>query len=288
MKKQFIAILALVIIAHLAIAEQPAGTPVKDEQLLKFEAKVETLIVKDNNVPAALLEYASAAKANPQVVYYRQQYAILQRVAKMQSLLKTETNAEKWKSYAKAIRGYFYSKGYYSASLPIDMEAANKFNSGEYAANALETLLLTGKKDEAAKFSSDKKPADKTVRYQTLALVSEAYAGKTKETMENLQTVKIDPKVDYESYFDYARIYNAANDKEKTFSNLKAFLESTPPTEMPSAHEMITRSADFASLSGSEDFNKVLATESKVVQSGCTGGSSCGSCKLKDKCPSNK
>jgi hypothetical protein len=288
MKKQFIAILALVIIAQLAIAEQPASALAKDEQLLKFEAKIETLIVQDNNLPAALLEYASAAKANPQEVYYRQQYGILQRVTKMQSLLKTETNPEKWQSYAKAIRGYFYSKGYYSVSLPIDIEAAGKFNTGEYAANALETLLLTGKNDEAAKFAADKKPADKTVRYQTLALVSEAYTGKTKEAVENLQTVKIDPKADYESYFDYARIYNAANDKEKTLSNLKVFLESTPPTEMPSAREMIIRSGGFASLSGSDDFKKVLATESKVVQSGCTGGSSCGSCKLKDKCPSNK
>jgi hypothetical protein len=283
MKKEFIAILASVIIAQLAIAEQPATVPTKE-----FEAKIETLIVKDNNLPAAMLEYASAAKANPQEVYYRQQYGILQRVAKMQSLLKTETNPEKWQSYARAIRGFFYSKGYYSVALPIDTEAAGKFNTGEYAANVLETLLLTGKKDEAAKFAADKKPADQTVRYQTLALVSEAYAGKTKEAVENLQTVKIDPKVDYESYFDYARIYNAANDKEKALSNLKVFLESTPPTEMPSARQMITRSADFASLAGSEDFKKVLATESKVAQSGCTGGSSCGSCKLKDKCSSNK
>jgi hypothetical protein len=49
---------------------------------------------------------------------------------------------------------------------------------------------------------------------------------------------------------------------------------------------MITQCADFRDLQGQEAFKTVLATQSKIAQSDCTGGSSCSSCSLKDKCAS--
>jgi hypothetical protein len=51
---------------------------------------------------------------------------------------------------------------------------------------------------------------------------------------------------------------------------------------------MITLCADFRDLHDQEAFKTVLATQSKVAQSGCTGGSSCSSCALKGKCSSSK
>ncbi|HAL45219.1 MAG: hypothetical protein A2Y12_04560 [Planctomycetes bacterium GWF2_42_9] len=285
--KKYLLISVVVLASQIALAEQAAPVLMND-QITQLEAKVENLIVNDHNFTAALNEYVAAAKANPQEVYYRQQYAVLQRVVKMQNLIKTEINLEKWKSYAKAIRGYYYNKGFYSEALAIDLQAANKFNTGEFAANALETMLLNGKNAEAVKFIEEKKTEDKIVRYETLSLAAQALNGKAKESVDALQTVKIDPKLDSKSYFDIARIYNAAGDKEKTLANLQLLLENTLPSEIEAERLMIKRTADLASLNGSDDFTKVLATQSKVEQSGCTGGSSCGSCKNRSKCSSTK
>jgi len=286
MKKCFIAICVLFIAVQVTLAETPAAAP--NEQIAKFEANIEKLIVTDHNLSAALKEYVDAAKANPQEVYYRQQYAVLQRVIKMQTLLTTEMNLEKWKSYAKAVRGYFYSKGFYSEALPLDLKAANKFDTADYAANVVETMLLTGKTADAAKFLAGKKPADSSVRYQTLALTVQALDGKAKEAVDALQAVKIDPKMDSKSYLDAARIYNAAGDNAKTLSNLQLLLENTLPSEIAAERIMIAKTADFAALQTADDFKKVVATASKIQQSSCTGGSNCATCKSRDKCASQK
>jgi hypothetical protein len=91
MKKYLNAFWILFIVSQMTLAAE-TSTAGQSEQIAKFEANIEKLIVADQNMNAALQEYVAAAKANPQEVYYRQQYAILQRVIKMQSLLETELN----------------------------------------------------------------------------------------------------------------------------------------------------------------------------------------------------
>jgi tetratricopeptide (TPR) repeat protein len=286
--KKYVAIFIMSLLAQIVIAEEAPKAAPADPQILKLETTVESLIVEKKDYALALNEYATAAKANPQATYYREQYAVLQRVIKMKKLLAEETNPEKWKSYAKATRSYVYNKGFYSEALETDRAAANKFDSGDYAANLLETLLLTGQNEEAAKFAESKQPADKTIRYQTLIAVVSARAGKTAEAVEAIKAVEVNPKTNPASYFDSARVYWAAGDKDKAMASLKTLLEHTPPSETPGVQEMIKRSVEFAPLRDSEELKVVLATESKVTQSGCTGGSNCGSCSLKNKCPSTK
>jgi hypothetical protein len=277
-------LLILLFVAQVLAAQELANTQAREDQIKQLEAKIETLIVNDHNAIAALNEYAAAAKADPQEEYYRQQYVFLQRVTKMQSLLTTELNIEKWKSYAKAVRGYYYYKGYYTLALQIDLKAAGKFKNVDYAANALETLLLAGKNADAAKFAEQNIFTDKSVRYQTLNLVLEAANGHAAKAVESLKVIKIDPNSNYKSYFDSARIYSAANDKDKTLSNLKSFIENSPPTEHNSAKTMIVKSTSFSALQGSDELKMVLETASKGKI--CTPGSKCKSCKTKGRCSS--
>ncbi len=279
----------LLSIAQFASAETAPAKPAVDEpKIAKLETSVEELIVKKKEYSSALQEYASAAKANPQVPYYRDQYAILQRVIKLKKLLAEETNAEKWKSYAVAVRAYYYGKGYYSESLEIDMAAAARFDTVDFAANVLETLLLTGKNEEAAKFAASKNFTEKPVRYKTLEAVILARTGKTEDALNAIKAIPLEPKANAMSYFDLARVYSAAGDKEKALSNLKVLMEHTVPSEQPIIQSMIQRSAEYVPLQNTEELKAVLAAQSKIIQSGCTGGSSCGSCSMKDKCASSK
>ncbi|OHB53186.1 MAG: hypothetical protein A2Y12_06790 [Planctomycetes bacterium GWF2_42_9] len=276
-----VGMLILLFVVQIVAAQEPVNTPTREDQIKQLEAKIETLIVNDHNAIAALNEYAAAAKADPQEEYYRQQYAFLQRVIKMQSLLTTELNIEKWKSYAKAVRGYYYYKGYYTLALQIDLNAAGKFKTVDYATNALESLLLTGKNVDAARFAEQNIFTDKSVRYHTLNLVLEAANGHVAKAVESLQAIKIDPNTEYKSFFDCARIYSAANDNDKTLSNLKSFIENSPTTENNSAKTMILKSTSFPALQGSDELKTVLDTASKKI---CVPGSKCESCKTKARC----
>lgn len=286
--KRIIIAFVFAMITCVALAEQQAQPQALDPQIAQLETRIESLIVEKKDYASALQEYATAAKANPQNLYYREQYAVLQRVIKMKKLLAEETNAEKWKSCAKAVRAYYYSKGYYAEALELDLAAENKFNTAECLNNVLETMLLTGKDKEAAKLADDNKPADKTVRYQTLIPVVLAHTGKADNALATVKTVQASPKTDPLSYFDFARVYWAAGDKEKAMANLKILLEHTAASETPAVQEMIKRSAEFAPLQDSKELKDVLATQSKVAQSGCSSGSNCNTCTLKKegKCTS--
>jgi hypothetical protein len=287
MTRTIIIAMVLAFTAPLALAQAEPAKPSPDTaKITQLETNVETLIVQKKDYPTALQQYAAAAKENPQATYYRDQYAVLQRVIKIKKLMAEETNLEKWKSYAQAVRSYYYGKGYYSEALEVDQAAAGKFDTADFAANYLETLLLTGKNDEAAKFVESKKITEKTLRYQTLEAVLQARTGKLESALNTAKTVQIAPKTNSQSCFDLARVYWAAGDKEKSFSNLTTFMEHTAPSEQPVAQILIQKSSEFAPLQGTEELKKVLSTPSKITQSGCTGGSSCGSCSLKDKCAS--
>ena len=285
--KQYLLMTILAIAATGMTAEQVAQASAPDPQIAALEARVEKMIVENKDFTAALNEYAAAAKANPQAVYYREQYALLQRVIKTNKLLEKETNPEKWKSYAKAVRAYYYSKGYYGEALPLDGAAADKFPTSEYLVNRLETLLLAGRNDEAAKLIGDTKPADAVLRYQTLSPVALAHTGKANDAVKAIADIQVSPKTDAMSYFDFARVYWVAGNKEKAFASLKTLLEHTAPSETPVVQAMICRSPEFSPLKDSKELADVLATPSIISQSGCTGGSSCGSCSLKSKCASS-
>jgi hypothetical protein len=287
MIRKTILLMILFLAVHFVLAETETPKPSVDEsKIAQLETNVEEWIVQKKEYSSALQEYATAAKANPQVPYYRDQYAILRRVIKLKQLLAEETNAEKWKSYSVAVRAYYYSKGYYSESQELDLATAKKFETAEFAVNVLETLLMTDQNEEAVKFLETQKFTEKPVRYQTLEAVLLARTEKTEEALNAVKTIQLVPKTNAMSYFDLARVYWAAGDKEKAFSSLTVLMEHTAPSEQPVVQILIQRSREFAPLQGTEEMKTILATKSKVSQSGCTGGSSCGSCSLKDKCAS--
>ncbi|MBP7050975.1 MAG: tetratricopeptide repeat protein [Phycisphaerae bacterium] len=271
-------------------AEVRADSP-NDPNALALEQKVRQYIETDQNYQAAVTAYAQAARANPAVQYYRDQFALLRSVAKMQAALASESVPEKWKAYADAVRVYHYSKGYYQAALKVDQAAQAKFNDPSVAIRKIETLLLVGQDGQAqplVQSLSQAAPAALPARWQTLRAVVLSHTGQTDQALAAVANLQINAKTTPASLFDLARIYKASAKVDEALNCLRLFLEHTVPTEMATSRNMITLCADFRDLHDQEAFKTVLTTQSKVAQSGCTGGSSCSSCALKGKCSSSK
>jgi len=60
--------------------------------------------------------------------------------------------------------------------------------------------------------------------------------------------------------------------------------ESLPPSRAANYQEHARACPDFAGLAASEGFAKALATQSKVQESACSGGSGCANCPMRGKC----
>jgi len=85
-----------------------------------------------------------------------------------------------------------------------------------------------------------------------------------------------------------ASIYKAAGKQELAWAALSKALEQTPPTQTAETRNLISVAPEFKDSVEVKEFQTALATESKVKQTSCTGGSDCNTCSLKEKCEKNK
>lgn len=290
MRMLVVVTLGMVVIPLARAAEVSVQTP-SDPVAQALERQVRQFIEQEQNYQAAVTAYAQAARTHPTDTYYRDQFALMRSVAKLQAGLASEPVAEKWRVSAEAVRAYLYSRGFYQAALTVDQAAYERFKDLPSAARKLETLLLVGQDAQAQEFAqslgqvaADAAPA----RLQTLRAVALARSGKTAEALAAVADVKVNPQEDCAGLFDLARVFKAAAKTDEAMQALRLFLEHTIPTEMATSQSMITLCADFKDLQGQEPFKTVLATQSKVAQSGCSGGASCSTCALKGKCATSK
>lgn len=262
-----------------------------DPKAQAVEKQVRQLIDKNQDYKAAVLAYAKAARANPTEQHYRNQFALARSVAKMEAAMAKEPVAAKWKGYAEAVRTYLYGKGCYQAALAVDQAAWEKFKNAATGVLKIETLLLIGQEAQAKEVAATvtkAEPETVPARWQTLQPVLLAHTNQVDQALAAVADITIDPKQDPTCLFDLARIYKAANKTDEALGTLRLFLEHTIPTEMATSRNMIALCADFQDLKDQDAFKTVLATESKIAQSDCTGGSSCSSCSLRGKCSSSQ
>lgn len=271
----------------LMAAEATSDPMPSDAETLALEQQVKQLVNENQDYKAALTAYATAARANPTQMYYRNQFALLRNVTKMQKALATEPVAEKWQGYAEAVRNYLYGKGFYQAALVVDTAAYEKFSDVSSGSKKLETLLMLSKNDEAAALAQGLEATETSTRLATLKPVALACSGKVEQAVAAIEPLTINANKDPYALFDLARISQAAGKQDEAYSYLKLFLEHTVPSEMGMSRNMIDLCKDFSGLHDQEAYATVLATESKVEQSSCSGGSSCSSCSLKGKCSSS-
>lgn len=267
----------------------------KDDTMIKLEKDVKGFIIEKGDYDSALKLYANAARKYTSEPYYKEQYSILRRVIKMKKAMNsegaelTELQKKKWTSYYLAVRGYYFAQGYYSESLPLDKKACEVLNIDQSKINYLETLVILDKKELAQKFCSEiTGPLNEKNTFKTLSLLAMSINGNAPDAIQELIKIDVDPKDDPRSMVFSACIYQINNDHAKACKSITEALENTAPTVIPATRKLIENMKPLQEYLESKKLQAALNTESKVYQSGCTGGSSCNSCSLKDSCPSNQ
>lgn len=296
MKKVIFAILISMIMGQYTFAHSAKKEVKKDDTMIKLGKDVRELILEKGDYDSALKLYALAARKNSSEPYYREQYSILRRVIKMKKAMVTEDKAvltepqkEKWTSYYLAVRAYYYAQGYYSESEELDKNANDILKTDQARINYLETLVVLNKAKEAQKVILETKGAIiEKADFKTLALLGESIENVSGNTIGDLEKIEIDPKQDVRSLVYSACIYQLNDDHNKACKSITMALENTAPTVISTTRKLIVNMKPLQECKESKKFQAALTTESKVYQSGCTGGSSCNSCSLKDTCSSNK
>ena len=88
--------------------------------------------------------------------------------------------------------------------------------------------------------------------------------------------------------YDSARLQSLLGDSTQALALLRLCFESTPPSRLAAVKQSVKAGRDFDSLKGAKDFGAVLQTASKVSESACSGGTSCGSCPNRASCGSGE
>ena len=271
---------------------------VTDPAIISLEAKVKDLVSSTSDFNSALKLYAGAARQNSDNPYFKDQYSILRRVIKMKSALDkaadkndkpNEKVLERLSSYYQAVRAYYYSKGFYSESMKLDEMAMKLVPGQQQTLNYLESVVVVNPDDASDTVSSIcADSADEASEYELFNLLMKSRNAGSSDLTSEIDKITVDPEANPAGFVYLACIYKNAGDETKAYEMVQKALEHTVPSEINGTRILASSMKEFKDDVNSDKFAAVLKTESKVAQSGCTGGSSCGSCSLKGKCPSTK
>jgi tetratricopeptide (TPR) repeat protein len=299
MKKELLlAVIVMTGIGLDAYAHTATKEVQKDDAMLAIESQVRSLILEHNDYQAALKLYADEARKNAGQSYYQEQFSILRRVIKMKKAMeadfdnpadKSDADLKKWNSYYQAVRAWYYAQGFYSKSLELDKTAFEVLKTDAAQLNYFETLVVLNRNAEAKEYLDQAKgPVKDHPVFQTLALLVQARLAPSDAILGQLKLVNPDPRANPASIVYAGCIHQLHHDSKQAFAQLAIALENTAPTQIGATRRMIESMKEFQDCHTDKAYQAALQTQSKIYQSGCTGGSSCNSCSLRTTCPSNQ
>ncbi len=271
----------------LGIALCVAGLTWADntEQAADYKAQAEALLAKAD-FDGALEVYGKAAKADTTNTECREAYAVLRRVIKMREAVEKETNPERLAAMTSALRSFYYEREIYSEALALDQKTFEREKSADSAADLAHTHLQMGQTAEAettiARIAADQMTPDLLL----LKAIAVARQGRTDEAKAVLADFKVPENPSPALFYNLACAHAQAGDAEAALKWLVQAFENIPPSRLETFKAQASTDKDLAPLKDNPGFAVALKTESKVKESGCSGGTSCGNCPSRAKCGS--
>ncbi len=232
----------------------------------------------------ALASYDRAVQLDEARQEYRNAAAILRRVLQLREQLTNEQDPAMWERIARSLRGYYQAERIYTASLAIDRQLHERLNTAETAELLAETQLELGQPEEARSALAGRQDLDSRPSARMLLGIALARAGANGDAKEIARSVSLPANAGPEDRIRAARLQALAGDRAQALALLTAAFESTPPSRLEDAKTRVKACPDFAAVAGQGDFAKVFETQSKVPESGCSTGASCGACPSRTSC----
>lgn len=233
----------------------------------------------------ALKSYGQAAQADRANQQYAQQFLLVRRIVQLQGSLDKETNPARWGATAQSLRSFYVSRGLHAQALPVDEAIWQRDKSSNAAIQIAETRLALGQHAQAASLLESLPEDAATPGTQALLSIARARQGQLEQAKATAAAVTADDAGPGTLYL-VARMHGAVGDAERAVQTLTHCFQAVPPSRLEDlkAHSRVC--LDFAALSSSPAFTSALKTESKVVESRCSGGTSCANCPMRGDCSS--
>ncbi len=258
-----------------------AALALGDEAPGKF-AEGNALVAK-GDLAGALKAYTAAAKAAPDNQEYAQKASLLRRVIEIRKKL-DQLNGEAWIAAAQALHGFYHENQLFEAALPLDRKLHEKVGSGDSAAALARTELALKSNAEAAELLRGLSKDQANLETQVLLGLALARLGDLAGARTATVQITMPENTAGQLWFDLASVQAMTGEAEKAVTALTRGFEATPPSQLDAARQRVKASPDFASLKDQPAFAKACTTESKVSESKCSSGATCGKCPSRDKC----
>jgi tetratricopeptide (TPR) repeat protein len=270
-------LVALVAIASMVCASAYA------EPAAPAEAQAKALLAK-GDLEGAMQAYRAAAQADPSNAAYGQQFAFVRQALAIRTRLESEQDAERYEYLGRALHAFYVRNGLYAPALELAEKMHARLHSETSALVLAETAFALDKNDVAAKTLSTLEPTHVSPSTQALLGVALSRQGKVAEARQIAKTVTLPADSGVPAVYAVARLQAATGDTQGALVSLTKVFESLPPSAQEGYKQHAQQSVEFAAMAKTPDFAKALATESKVPESKCSGGSSCANCPNRGKC----
>ncbi len=260
--------------------------PDADKAALEFAKGADLLRRGDLN--GALDAYALACQLDEEKVEYKQKYMSLKKVLSLRESLAAEQDPEQWSKAATALRNFYASNRLYADMLALARQIHERKQTAGSATVLADALLNMEEDAEAVELLASQPQADLTPQAQVLLGIGLGRQKKLDEANAMLERIVLPEPAMPRLLCDVARLEVLCGKVDEGMAHLTKALESTSPRGITMFREFVAGLPEFKALPESASFETVLATESKVTESSCSGGADCGSCPSKSGCSSGK
>jgi hypothetical protein len=214
---------------------------------------------------------------------------ILRQVIAMQMQLDRQPHAANWNATAQRVRTYYEQKGINSLLLDLDRNIYTRSSSIDNAVRLGESLLANDKIDEAVNLLSTL-PTNSLLVQAVLGLALLKYGNEdsARQLAGILSGERGTPMMTHPIRLRLARLEAGLGEKERAIATLTTLFAQLPPSHQIVVRKFCKKAPEFAELQSDVAFIAALQTVSRVPESACSGGSSCGTCPVRAQCPGTR
>ncbi len=234
----------------------------------------------------ALVAFTKAAKAEPENQEYREQALLVRRVIRTHELLADIEDTTKRVLFSRGLHAFYHENEAYRQALKVDRALHERLDNAESAELLARTQLALNQSAQAAEVIAGVAPADRTPALHALHALALARQGNHDAACNELSQVNVPDGPASELQFDLACTHALLGNTDAALSHLRNALEQTPPSQIERCRTQARTCADLRTARGQKAFNATLKTESKIKESDCSGGTSCGNCPSRSSCGS--
>ncbi len=245
-------------------------------------------LLAEADFDGALQSFARAARADRNNREYLDHFAMVRRVVALRQNLDTERDPGRWEYIARGLHAFYVGQKLHGEALSLDREIHARLGTAASAKMLAETQLSLDLNTAAAATLVALGEAKHTPATRALYGLALVRLGRMDEAREIAAKIDLGDDAGPGTIYSVARLHAALGDADKALALLASCFESVAPSRLDGFKTHARLAPEFAALAATPRFAEVMAVESKVAESKCSGGSRCAGCPMRGKCSGGK